>query len=71
MPRVLDHMLASNPSNLRLFAEVFIFSLIIVTFCISVDILLRPVWRRINSLGACLEERIKATTAKWSLSSMT
>ena len=71
VPRVLDHMLASNPSNLQLFAEVFIFSLIIVTFCISVDILLRPVWRRINSLGARLEERVKATTAKWPVSSMT
>ena len=65
VPHIVDHILASNPSNLLLFSEVFVVTFIIVTFCISLDILLRPVWRWLNRLGLRLEERITATTAKW------
>lgn len=44
-------ILATNPSETLLFVEIFALTFCIVTFCILVDILLRPLWRQLDRIG--------------------
>ncbi len=51
LSRVIRKILATNPSNFLLFLEIFGLTTCIVTTCIIVDIMLRPIWRGLDILG--------------------